>query len=85
MFINNTKHFITRSQTTWIIFQLKKRDISTRTHIAPTKLTSSYYHHASSLPFKYKTISQNFDETAAKHPDHECYVFKSILIRDYSI
>ncbi|CAF0850171.1 unnamed protein product [Adineta steineri] len=45
--------------------------------IPSTKLTSSYFHHSSSLPFVYKTISQNFDETAAKYPDHECYVFKS--------
>jgi hypothetical protein len=83
MFISNTKHFITRLQTTWIILQLKKRDSST-TSLSP-KLTSSYYHHASSLSLIYKTISQNFDETAAKYSDHECYVFKSISNRDYSI
>ena len=78
MFINNTKRFITRPQTTWIIFQFRKRDSSTTTTPLSTKLTSSYFHHVSSLPFVYKTISQSFDETAAKYPDHECYVFKSI-------
>jgi long-subunit acyl-CoA synthetase (AMP-forming) len=85
MFINNTKRFITRPQTTWILFQFKTRDSSTTTPSPSTKLASSYFHHASSLPFIYKTISQNFDETAAKYPDHECYVFKSISIRNYQI
>jgi len=42
-----------------------------------TKLTTSYFHHTSSLPFSYKTIGQTFDETAAKYSNHECYVFKS--------
>ncbi|CAF4630865.1 unnamed protein product, partial [Rotaria magnacalcarata] len=71
MFISNTKYFVTRPQTTWIIFQIKKRNNSTT---LPTKLTSSYFHHASSLPFVYKTLAQSFDDTAAQHPDHECYV-----------
>ncbi|CAF0825579.1 unnamed protein product [Rotaria sordida] len=69
-----TKRFITRPQITWIIFQFKKRYNSTT---SSTKLTSSYFHHVSSLPFVYKTLSQSFDETAAKYPDHECYIFKS--------
>jgi hypothetical protein len=85
MFISNTKRFIPRPQTTWIILQFKKRDNSTTLQSPSPKLTSSYYYHVSSLPFIYKTISQNFDETAAKYSDHECYVFKSISIRDYSI
>jgi hypothetical protein len=76
MFFNNTKRFITRPQTTWIVFHFKTRNSSTS---PSTKLTHSYFHHASSLPFVYKTISQSFDETAAKYPDHECYVFKGIL------
>jgi hypothetical protein len=76
MFISsNTKRFFTRPQITWIILQFNKRDNSTTSSI---KLTSSHFHHVSSLPLIYKTISQNFDETAAKYPDHECYVFKSI-------
>jgi fatty-acyl-CoA synthase len=79
MFINNTKRFITRPQTTWIIFQFTKRDSST------TKLTSSYFHHVSALPFVYKTLSQSFDETAAKYRDYECFVFKSMSIRDCEI
>ena len=76
MFTSNTKLFITRPQTTWILLQFKKRNNSTT---SSTKLTTSYFHHASSLPFIYKTIGQSFDDTAAKYPDHECYVFKSIL------
>ncbi len=83
MFVCNAKRFTIRAQNTWIIFQLKKRDSSTTT--SSTKLTSSYYHNASVRPFLYKTISQNFDETAAKYPDHECYVFKSIFIGNYYI
>jgi len=78
MFVRNAKRFIIQPQTTWIIFQLQKRNSSTTT--TSTKLTSSYYHNSSVLPFIYKTISQSFDETAAKYPDHECYVFKSISI-----
>jgi hypothetical protein len=78
MFIRNTKHFVARPQATWIIFQLKKRHNSSV--IPSTKLTSSYFHHTSTLPFVYKTISQSFDETAAKYPDHECFVFKSMFL-----
>ncbi len=77
MLLRNTNRFIIQPQPTWIIFQFKKRNNSTTT-TSSTKLTSSYFHNASSIPFLYKTISQNFDETAAKYPDHECYVFKSI-------
>ena len=42
-----------------------------------TKLKTSYFHHASSFEFVYKTLSQNFVELAAKYSDHQCYVFKS--------
>jgi len=78
MFFRNAKSCITRPQTTWIILQFKNRNTSTT---APSnKLTTSYFHHASSLPFVYKTISQSFDETAAKYPDHECFVFTGIVI-----
>ncbi|CAF3686497.1 unnamed protein product [Rotaria sp. Silwood1] len=41
-----------------------------------TKLKLSYVHNACSLPFKYKTIAQSFDEIASRYPDYECYVFK---------
>jgi len=78
MFVRNTQRFIIHPQPTWIIFQLKKRHNSTTTS---TKLTSSYFHNASPIPFLYKTISQSFDETAAQYPDHECYVFKSKSVR----
>ncbi|CAF4977340.1 unnamed protein product, partial [Rotaria sp. Silwood1] len=74
MLTGNTKRFIIRPQTTWVIFQFKKRHSSTT---SSNKLTSSYFHHVSSLPLVYKTISQSFDEIAAKYPDHECYIFKN--------
>jgi fatty-acyl-CoA synthase len=83
MLINTTKRFIVRPPLTWIIFQLNKRNNSTTT--SSTKLTSSYFHHVSSLPLIYKTLGQSFDETADKYPNHECYVFKSIIFLFYSI
>ncbi|CAF4299152.1 unnamed protein product, partial [Adineta steineri] len=73
MLINHTKRILTQPQTTSYILLLFKKHNSS---ISP-KLTSSYFHHVSSLPLQYKTISQSFDETADKYPDHECYVFKS--------
>jgi hypothetical protein len=82
MFLGKTKRFIVRPHTTWIILQLQNRNSSTT---PSAKLTSSYYHHVSPLPYIYKTISQNFDETAAKYSDHECYVFKSISLTQYRI
>jgi len=75
MLINSTKRFFVRPSSTWIVFQLNKRNTSTT-----TKLTSSYCHHVSSLPLIYKTLSQQFDETANKYPNHECYVFKGIFL-----
>jgi hypothetical protein len=75
MFINIAKKFVVRQPTTWISFQFNKRNTSTT-----TKLTSSYFHHVSSLPLIYKTLSQAFDETANKYSDHECYVFKSMFL-----
>ncbi|CAF0903546.1 unnamed protein product [Adineta steineri] len=74
MLINHTKRILTQPQTTSFILLFKKHKSSTT---KSTKLTSSYFHHVSSLPLQYKTISQSFDETADKYPDHECYVFKS--------
>ncbi|CAF1113515.1 unnamed protein product [Rotaria sordida] len=57
------------------MINIRKCDYTTAT---PTsKLTSSYFHHASSFPLVYKTVSQSFEETANKYSDHECYVFKS--------
>lgn len=80
MLIRNAKRFITRPQASCIIFHIKKQNNSTT---SSAKLTSSYYHHASSLPFVNKTFSQSFDDTAAKYPDHECFIFKSIFIMPY--
>ncbi|CAF1407730.1 unnamed protein product [Adineta steineri] len=74
MLINHTKRILTQPQTTSFILIFKTHKSSTT---STPKLTSSYFHHVSSLPLQYKTISQSFDETAAKYPDHECYVFKS--------
>jgi len=76
MLINITKQFFVRPSSAWIVFKLNKRNTSTTT----TKLTSSYFHHVSSLPLIYKTLSQAFDETANKYPNHECYIFKSMFL-----
>jgi hypothetical protein len=80
MFINITKQFVVRSPSTWIVLQFNKRNNSTTVNSSLPKLTSSYCHHVSSLPLIYKTVSQTFDETAKKYPNHECYVFKSMFI-----
>lgn len=77
MFIGTVKKFVVRPSSTWIFVQFNKRNTST---VPTTKLTSSYFHHVSSLPLIYKTVSQTFDETANKYPDHECYVFKSMFL-----
>ena len=82
MLVSCSKHFFIRPSSTWIIFQLNKRNNSTT---KSPKLTTSYFHHISSLPLVYKTISQSFDETAAKYPHHECYVFKSIYLHIFFI
>ncbi len=78
MFIHTTRHSVLRSRIISIISQFNKRNNSTS-----TKLTSSYFHHASSLPFIYKTLSQTFDETANRYPNHECYIFKSMFFISY--
>ncbi|CAF1334814.1 unnamed protein product [Adineta ricciae] len=44
--------------------------------MSKTKLTSSYFHHASSFQLTYQTLSQSFDEMARKYADHECFIFK---------
>ena len=77
MLLANTKQFLIRPPTVSIVFHFKTRNTSTTTTSTSKKLTSSYFHHSSALPLVYKTISQSFDETVAKYPDHECFVFKS--------
>lgn len=57
-----------------VISYATKRNSSTS-----AKLTSSYYHHVSSLPLIHKTLGQVFDETAKKYPEHECFIFKGML------
>ncbi|CAM4840994.1 unnamed protein product [Rotaria magnacalcarata] len=58
----------------WVIIGTQRRNNSTITQ--KIKLTSSYFHHASSFPLVHKTLSQSFDETATIYPDHECLVFR---------
>lgn len=41
-----------------------------------TKLTQSYYHHASEIPLLYDTLGQHLDKLANDLPNHECYAFK---------
>ena len=77
MFFNNTKQLFIRPCITAVQFRFIIRNKTTASRPASTKLTSSYFHHSSALPLVYKTISQSFDETVAKYPDHECFVFKS--------
>ncbi|CAF4062227.1 unnamed protein product, partial [Rotaria sordida] len=48
----------------------------TKVSIPSTKLTKSYYYHASEVPLLYHTIGQHLDNLAFEHPDHQCYVFK---------
>lgn len=79
MFINTSKKFLVHpsSTKTWILVHLNKRNTSTIS--STSKLTTSYFHHVSSLPLIYKTLGQTFDETVNKYPNHECYIFKSML------
>lgn len=42
----------------------------------PSKLTQSYYHHASEIPLLYDTIGQHLDKLAIEYPNHQCYAFK---------
>lgn len=74
MLRSSIQHIITRPKTDLIAFLLKSRRNSAS---SSKKLNSSYWHHSSSLPFIYKTISQSFDEQAAVHHDSECLYFRS--------
>ncbi len=49
---------------------------STKTPSPSSKLTQSYYHHASDIPLLYHTLGQHLDQLAHAYPNHECYVFK---------
>ena len=77
-FFNSTKQLLIRPSISTIKLDILIRHETTTSRPSSTKLTSSYFHHVSPLPLVYKTISQSFDETATKYPDHECYVFKGI-------
>ncbi|CAF1197418.1 unnamed protein product [Didymodactylos carnosus] len=43
---------------------------------SPAKLTQSYYHHASSVPYRYRTVGQQLDHLTLIQPTFECYVFQ---------
>lgn len=60
------------------IINLSSRLASTATKLSipSTKLTQSYYHHASEIPLVYDTIGQHLDKLALDYPDHQCYAFK---------
>ncbi|CAF0917029.1 unnamed protein product [Rotaria sordida] len=75
MLINSIKRFVVQPPSIWSVFQINKQNSFITS--SSTKLTSSYYHHVSSLSFIYKTLGENFDETANKHPNDESYVFKT--------
>jgi non-ribosomal peptide synthetase component E (peptide arylation enzyme) len=49
---------------------------TTSTQETSSKLTHSYYHHASSIPLLYHTVGQQLNFLAAQHPNHTCYAFK---------
>ncbi|CAF1129154.1 unnamed protein product [Adineta steineri] len=57
---------------------------SVKTNIAPSKLTQSYYHHASEIPLLYHTIGQHLDNLANEYPDHRCYSFKGEKNKSYT-
>jgi fatty-acyl-CoA synthase len=58
------------------VISLSSRLSSTNASILSTKLTKSYYHHASEIPLVYDTIGQHLDKLSIEYPNHQCYVFK---------
>ena len=48
-----------------------------KTNFPSSKLTQSYYHHASDIPLSYDTVAQHLDKLAEAYPTHECYAFKA--------
>jgi len=57
---------------------------SIKVHTPSSKLTQSYYHHASEIPLVYDTIGQHLDKLATDYPDHRCYVFKGEGNKSYT-
>ncbi|UJR10520.1 hypothetical protein I4U23_014723 [Adineta vaga] len=57
---------------------------SQKREIPVTKLTQSYYHHASNVPLLYHTVGQHLDNLAQEYPDHRCYVFKGEGNKSYT-
>jgi len=60
------------------LISLSSRLVSTsiKIPIPSSKLTQSYYYHASEIPLVYDTIGQHLDKLANEYPTHRCYVFK---------
>jgi non-ribosomal peptide synthetase component E (peptide arylation enzyme) len=68
------------------IIRLSDRFSSTSAKVAipPPKLTQSYYHHASEIPFLYHTLGQHLDKLAIEYPNQECYAFKGERNKRYT-
>ena len=60
------------------VIHLAARLSSTSAKPSPSssKLTHSYYHHASDLPLLYHTVGHQLDLLALEHPQHQCLAFK---------
>jgi non-ribosomal peptide synthetase component E (peptide arylation enzyme) len=59
-----------------IFYRLSSSSSSANILFPSSKLTKSYYHHASEIPLLYHTVGQHLDQLALSYPNHECYVFK---------
>lgn len=72
------------SYRTIINLSSRFQSIAAKVAIPSTKLTQSYYHHASEIPLVYDTIGQHLDKLAYDYPSHRCYVFKGEGNKDYT-
>jgi non-ribosomal peptide synthetase component E (peptide arylation enzyme) len=77
---------LSRSSRTWSFYRSLYPSITTlsarlsssssKTAFPSSKLTQSYYHHASDLPLLHHTLGQHLDQLAQAHPNHECFAFR---------
>jgi non-ribosomal peptide synthetase component E (peptide arylation enzyme) len=77
---------LSRSSRTWslyrslypslVTFSSRLSSSYSKTPFPSSKLTQSYYHHASDIPLLHHTIGQHLEKLADAYPSHECYVFK---------
>jgi hypothetical protein len=75
-----------RSFRTWPLYRLLHPSIitlssrflssSSKILLPSSKLTQSYYHHASDLPLLNHTLGQHLDQLAQAYPNHECFAFR---------